>query len=195
MKEEKTPITPIYFTSQKQFRKWLENNHDKVDFVWLKLKKKDSKNPCINYVEAVEESLCFGWIDGQVKSLDKENYIQRFTPRKKQSLWSKINRDKASKLMKEGRMTEAGLKKIEEAKSDGRWENAYTTVKNLSIPDDLKQSLEKVPGALEAFNAFAPSHQNMYIHWLNDAKKAETRTRRIEKVILWSLEKKNPGFL
>jgi uncharacterized protein YdeI (YjbR/CyaY-like superfamily) len=195
MKEEKQPISPIYFSSQKKFRHWLEKNHDKVEFAWLAIKKKNSQNPCITYFEAVEESLCFGWIDGQVKSLNEENFIQRFTPRRERSLWSKINKDKALKLIKEGKMTEAGLKKIEDAKRDGRWQKAYSTAKKLAIPDDLKKSLLTVSGAKEAFNNFAPGHQSMYIHWLNFAKKEETRRKRIEKVILWSLQKKKPGFL
>ncbi len=195
MIEEKPSISPIYFASQKKFRAWLEKNHDKVDFAWIAIRKKNSEKPCITYNEAVEESLCFGWIDGQVRSLDEDNYIQRFSPRKAKSLWSKINKDKALKLINDGQMNEAGMKKIDDAKRNGSWDNAYTTPKKVEIPEDIKQSLSNVPHAFEAFSSFAPSHQTMYIRWVNDVKKEDARKRRIEKVILWSLQKKKPGML
>lgn len=186
---------PIIFTTQKKWRQWLDKNHDKIEVIWLALKKKDSKINCINYSEALEEALCYGWIDGIVNKFNDDFYKQRFTPRKSKSVWSLINKEKVKQLIKNGHMTDAGLSKIEEAKKNGYWQKAYTTVKNPEIPADLIGSLKKVPGAYQAFCSFAPSHQNMYIHWLNDAKKEETRKRRLEKIILWSLQKKKPDTL
>jgi uncharacterized protein YdeI (YjbR/CyaY-like superfamily) len=195
MKEAPPSIVPLFFSSPAEFRKWLSKNHGKVDFAWLALKKKDSEKKCITYMEAVDEVLCYGWIDGLVKRYDNDNFIQRFTPRKANSVWSKINKDKALRLIKEKRMTEAGMKKIEEAKTNGMWEKAYSTEKKPAIPADLISSLKSVHHTWEAFSSFAHSHQNMYIHWVNDAKKEKTRKRRIKKVIMWSLEKKKPGML
>jgi len=186
---------PIIFTSQLKWRQWLEKNHDKCAVVWLALKKKNSKIKCINYTEALEEALCFGWIDGVMNSYNEDFFKQRFSPRKSKSIWSLINKEKVKKLIKEGKMTEAGLVKIDEAKKSGAWQKAYTSDKNPDIPADLIASLKKVTDAYEAFFSFPPSHQYMYVHWLNDAKKEETRLRRIEKIIEMSLQKKNPSSL
>ena len=181
--------------SRDKWRKWLAKNYEKSEVVWLALKKKDSAKSGICYIDAVEEAICYGWIDGQVKSFDKDFFIQRFTPRKSRSIWSKINKDRALKLIKEGKMTEAGLQKIEDAKKNGQWQKAYTTPKKVETPADLIQVLIKVKGAWEAFNSFAPSHRNMYVLWVNDAKKEDTRKRRMEKVAKRSLQKMKPGIL
>jgi uncharacterized protein YdeI (YjbR/CyaY-like superfamily) len=186
---------PKIFTSQKKWRQWLERNHNKCKVVWVALKKKNSEKKCINYAEALDEALCFGWIDGVMNKYNEDFFKQRFTPRKSGNIWSLINKEKVEKLIIEGKMTEAGLKKIEEAKKSGAWQKAYSSNSNNKIPDDLISSLNKVPGAYDAFCRFPPSHQRMYIHWLNDAKKEETRLRRIEKIILWSFQKKNPNTL
>ena len=186
---------PILFEKREAWRKWLLENHSTSTELWLAYYKKHTGKVSIVYKEALEEALCFGWIDGQVKSLNDENFIQRFTPRKKRSLWSKINKEKTINLIKEGRMTEAGLTKIEAAKRDGRWEQAYSTQKKVTMPPDMKLCLKNNPVALELFYTFAPSHQNMYIQWVNSAKREETRKRRIERVILWTYQKKKPGEL
>ena len=188
-------IEPLYMDSQAKWRQWLSKNHDKIEFVWLALKKKNSEKKGVIYSEAVEEALCYGWIDGQVKRFDEDYYIQRFNSRKKNSLWSKINKDKALGLIKENKMTNAGLYKIEEAKENGNWKKAYSSPKNIDIPNDLILALNKNPAAFKAFFDFAPSHQKLYALWLNDAKREDTRKKRIEKIIIRSLQKMKPGML
>lgn len=170
-------------------------NHSKKEFIWLALKKKNSEKKGINYQQALDEALCFGWIDGTVKSLDKDYYIQRFTPRRKGSIWSLVNKNKVLKLIGEGRMTAAGMAKIDEAKSNGKWEAAYTTPEKISIPKDVEKALKTDKTAFNGFMKLAPSHRNMYLHWVNDAKKEETRKRRIAKLIERILQNKVPGEL
>lgn len=186
---------PQIFRSPAKWRQWLKTNHDKKDFLWLALKKKKSEKKGINYQQALDEALCFGWIDGTVKSLDSDYFMQRFTPRRKGSIWSLVNKNKVLKLIEEGRMTEAGLEKINEAKANGKWQTAYSTPVKLVLPDDVVAALKNTRGAIEAFSSYAPSHQNMYLHWVNDAKKEETRKRRIAKLIERILQKKLPGEL
>jgi uncharacterized protein YdeI (YjbR/CyaY-like superfamily) len=191
----KEKIEPLFLRSKASWRLWLSRNHKKIDFVWLALKKKNSEKKGVVYLEAVEEVLCFGWIDGIVKKYNDDFYIQRFTPRKKISPWSKINKDKALKLIKEGRMTKSGMDSIAEARKNGRWEKAYSTPRKMDIPEDLIKALKRKAAAYSAFMKFPPSHQHMYSLWVNDAKKEETRKRRIEKVISMSLQKTDPRIL
>lgn len=186
---------PRVFKSQKLFRDWLEKNHDKVDHIWLALKKKDSKIQCITYQETLKEALCFGWIDGIVKRYNENVFMQRFTPRKPRSIWSQVNKNKVTILIREGKMTEAGLKKIEEAKKNGQWEKAYGRNVPQPMPDDLKKALKKVPAAWKNFSVFAPSCQHMYIAWICFVKKEDTRKRRIAKVVDYALKNLKPGML
>ena len=188
-------IEPLFMNSQGMWRKWLAENFDKVDFVWLALNKKNSKIKCVIYKEALDEALCYGWIDGTVKRYNDDVYIQRFTPRKPKSCWSQVNKNKVAELIKSGKMAEAGIAKIEEAKGNGQWEKAYVTQKNIETPTDLIITLKKTKGALEAFNSFAPSHRNLYVMWVNNAKKEDTRKRRMDEVAKRSLQKIKPGML
>lgn len=188
-------IKPKIFPTGKSWRIWLLKNHDKVEFIWLALKKKDSKIKCITYLEALEEALCFGWIDCIVKRYNDDVFMQRFTPRKARSIWSQVNKNKVAVLIKEGKITEAGLAKIEEAKNNGQWKKAYGSKVPQPIPDDLKKTLKAVPSAWKKISAFAPSYQRMYIAWICFVKKEDARKRRIAKVVDYALKNIRPGML
>ena len=182
----------FYAASRSEWRQWLEQNHAKEKEVWLLRYKKDSPTPSVSYNEALEEALCFGWIDGKVKSVDSERSAVRFSPRKPKSIWSKINKDKAERLIKEGKMTPAGLAKIEEAKKSGAWDKAYATREVWEIPADLNQALAGNKEAWDRFQKFTNSQRNVYIFWINDAKTAVTRQRRIAEVVVRAAMPKQP---
>ncbi|MBN1245607.1 YdeI/OmpD-associated family protein [Candidatus Bathyarchaeota archaeon] len=185
----------LSFKDRENWRKWLEKNYDKESHIWLALYKKGSGKKGITLEESVEEAMCFGWIDGKLKRLDAERFILRFSPRKANSVWSKINKERAEALMKSGKMTEAGLAKIEEAKKTGLWDNAYTNKTKEAIPLDLKEALMKDKKAWDNFQNFANSYRNMYIGWVNNAKTTETRVKRIKKIVEQSLLDKKLVFL
>jgi uncharacterized protein YdeI (YjbR/CyaY-like superfamily) len=187
-------IDALYFKNARQWRRWLENNHDKRQEVWLTHYKKKSKKVSVSLEDAVEEALCFGWIDSKLVRIDDEKYILKFTPRKANSVWSKINKERAEKLIKEGKMTEAGLVKIEEARKRGFWQNAYTSRKKETLSSELKEALLKDKTAWSNFRKFANSYRNMYIGWVNAAKTGETRRKRIVEVVKRSAQNKKPGF-
>lgn len=127
-------MNPKFFKTQKEFREWLSENHDKESEIWVGFWKKASGKTGLNYEQALDEALCFGWIDGLVNKYNDESYMQRFTPRRSKSVWSKINVGNVERLTREGKMTEAGLKVVEEAKKDGRWESAYEPPSKMKIP-------------------------------------------------------------
>ncbi|MBN1339917.1 MAG: YdeI/OmpD-associated family protein, partial [Bacteroidales bacterium] len=166
---------PQYFRSRDEWRTWLVSHHCKENEVWLVYYKKHTGKPTVRYEEAVEEALCFGWIDTTVKTMDEERYMQKYTPRKKGSGWSKINRKRAEKMIAEGRMTGTGILKIEEAKKTGAWERAYLPEKDVEMPPDLKEALYSDKQAWNYFSALPPSAQKMYIIWVCQAKREETR--------------------
>jgi uncharacterized protein YdeI (YjbR/CyaY-like superfamily) len=184
----------LYFANILEWRQWLEQNHDKQKGVWLIHFKKNSGQHSINYPEALEEALCFGWIDGKMKGIDEERFALRYSPRKPRSIWSQKNREKAESLIKQGRMTPAGLKKIDEAQANGLWDNAYTGKKAEEIPADLKEALEKNKDAGKNFHRFANSYRNMYIAWVNNARTAVTRQKRITEVVKRSSLNMKPGI-
>ena len=183
-----------FFKNGQEWRTWLQQNHAEINAVWLVHYKKSSGKTGIGYDEALEEALCFGWIDGKLKSLDKEKYIIRYSPRKAKSVWSKLNKDKAEQLIVSGKMTDAGLAKIEEAKSNGYWDSAYTNRKTDELPLDLKNALIQDKEAWYHFQRFANSYRNNYIGWVNMAKSEETRKRRISEVVKRSSMNKKPGM-
>jgi uncharacterized protein YdeI (YjbR/CyaY-like superfamily) len=185
----------LAFKDRENWRKWLEKNYDKESHVWLALYKKGSGKKGMTLEESVEEAMCFGWIDGKLKKFDAERFILRFSPRKANSVWSKINKERAQRLMKSGRMTAAGLAKIEEAKKSGFWDSAYTNRTKEVIPSDLKEALMKDKKAWDNFQNFANSYRNMYIGWVNSAKTDETRMKRIKKIVEQSLFNKKLIFL
>jgi len=167
---------------QAAWRKWLESNHDVADGVWLKFAKKGSPVATVTYAEAVEECLCFGWIDGQVRRLDEHFYLQRFTPRRRRSVWSQINRQKATKLIEEGRMHPAGLAQVEAARADGRWEKAYAPQSQVTIPDDFNLALNANAKAAEFFATLRGQRRYAFLYRLHHTQ-GEARARRIKGYI------------
>lgn len=179
MKKEKS----IYFKNRGEWRKWLSKNHDKEKEVWLLLYKKHVGKEGVSYREGVEEALCFGWIDGKMKRIDDEKHMQRFSPRSSKSPWSKVNKDLAIRLGKEKQMTPAGMAAIEVAKKNGNWQKAYTNLNVEKMPLELETALKKNNTALENFRKFANSYKNLYIGWVQSAKRPETKEKRIKEVV------------
>jgi uncharacterized protein YdeI (YjbR/CyaY-like superfamily) len=166
------------FDTQADWRQWLEQNYDAEAGVWLRFYKKDSGIVKLNYDQALEEALCFGWIDGQVKKYDDKSWLQKFTPRRLKSMWSKRNKEKVARLIELGKMHESGLAEVEAAKADGRWDKAYDSPKNMEVPKDFLEELAKDPIA-EAFFKTLTKVNTYAIAWrLQTAKKPETRERR-----------------
>ena len=183
----------LLFTNRQEWRQWLEQNHDKEKEALLFHYRKGSGKQTLNHIDAVEEALCFGWIDSILRRIDDERFVLKYTPRKPKSVWSKINRDKAEKLIKSGLMTEAGLTKIEEAKKNGYWDNAYTNRVREKMPPDMKEALLKNAIAWQNFRQFANSYRNMYIGWVTGAETQVTREKRISEVVRRSQMKIKPG--
>jgi len=171
------------FASPKQFRAWLTRNHSKSKGIWLRIYKKASAKQSITYAEALDQALCYGWIDGQKKAYDEESFLQRFTPRRAQSGWSKINVQHAERLIKSGEMTEAGMREIERAKADGRWAAAYDSFANATIPDDFLKELKKNRKAQAFFKTLNKTNLYSIVYRLQTAKKPETRASRIKAIV------------
>ena len=184
----------LYVTDRIEWRKWLEKNHKTLEEVWLRYYKKPSGKPRIPYVDAVEEALCFGWIDGKIKRINDDYFIQRFTPRRPGSRWSKYNIDRVKKLMEQGQMKPAGLKAFEESVRKPHLVYDDRRDGNPEIPDDLLKELKKNKSALKNFNTFSQSSRRIFIEWLNSAKKPETRIRRITRIIDLSEKNIKPGM-
>jgi len=178
-----TEIKTLAFKSALKWREWLEKNYTLTQGIWLRIYKKDSGKATVFYPEALDEALCFGWIDGQKKPYDEESWLQKFTPRRAKSNWSKINTEHAERLTKAGKMHTAGLKAIEEAKADGRWEQAYQGQRFMEIPDDFMAELNKNKKAKAFFETL--NKVNLYAigYRLQTAKRAETRQKRIVQFI------------
>lgn len=185
----------LYIKDRNEWREWLEKNYNSKSEIWLIYYKKHSGKPRIPYDDAVEEALCFGWIDSLVKTINDEKYMQKYTPRKKNSVWSEYNVKRCDKMIKEGKMTPAGLKLIEEAKKNGKWDLAYTTKKMFEMPENLKAALKKNKIAWENFNNFASSYRNNYIHWIINAKREETKNKRIQEVVRRAALNQKPGMM
>lgn len=182
-------IKPIYFKNRGEWRRWLLENHDKEKEVWVLLYKKHVNKESLSYKDGVEEALCFGWIDGKMKRIDDEKHMQRFCPRTPKSPWSQINKDLALKLIKEKKMTRAGIAAIEVAKKNGNWQDAYTSLSASQMPKELEMALKKNKTSWSNFQNFANSYKNMYIGWVNNAKRPETKEKRIEEVVSRSAKK------
>lgn len=166
------------------WRKWLVANHAKSDGVWLIMARSGATRPTrLTYAEALEEALAHGWIDGQARSRDDATYIQSFTPRRKRSRWSKRNTVLAERLLTEGRMHAAGIAEIERAKSDGRWESAYAGTATIEVPADLAAALDANPGAKAMFAILTSQNRYAVLYRLHDAKRPETRARRLEQFV------------
>jgi uncharacterized protein YdeI (YjbR/CyaY-like superfamily) len=185
----------LVFENRQKWRNWLTQNHYKSQSAWIVISKKNSAKKGITLDEAVEEAICFGWIDGKLKTRDQETFTLKFTPRKAISVWSKINKKRAEKLILEGKMTPAGLMSVEQAKKNGSWDSAYTNLTLAETPHDLEEALLKEPRAWKNFNEFANSYRNMYVGWVSQAKTAQTRQKRIQTVVEQSLKNKKALFL
>ena len=173
----------VLFDGPGDFEAWLEENGGDTDGLWLKIAKKGAPEPSITYAEAVELALCFGWIDSQKRGLDETHFLQRFTPRRPRGRWSKINREKVEALKKTGALRPAGAAEVAAAKDDGRWEAAYEGSRTAKVPDDLQAELDANPKAA-AFFADLDSANRYAITWrLGEAKKPETRARRLAKFV------------
>jgi uncharacterized protein YdeI (YjbR/CyaY-like superfamily) len=184
----------LFFKNRDEWRNWLEKNHRTINEVWLIHYKKSSGKKGLNHFNAVEEAICFGWIDGKLKKIDEQRFILRYSPRKSKSVWSKINKENAEKMISLGKMTQAGFAKIEEAKKQGFWDNAYTNLVKERLPSDLKNALIVNKKAWNNFQQFANSYRNMYIGWVKNAKTEKTRKKRISEVVKNSLENKKTGI-
>ncbi len=180
------------FATPRAFETWLSRSHGRVEGIWLVIAKKGSGIRSVTYAEAVEVALCYGWIDGQAKRLDDERYVQKFTPRRERSPWSQINRARALALIDEGRMQEPGLREIERAKADGRWDAAYASPRAATVPDDLATALRRNKKAKAAFDALDSRNRFAILYRVNDAKKPETRARRIAQFVEMLSEGRKP---
>ena len=175
------PILP--FESKKKFADWLAKNHDKSAGLWLKIAKKATGISTVTYAEALDVALCYGWIDGQKGSFDEQYFLQKFTPRRPKSIWSKINVEKVEGLIASGEMKPAGLKADEAAKQDGRWDAAYASQKNIVVPTDFQSALEKNKKAKAFFETLTGSRRYSFLFRIETAKKAETREKRIRQFV------------
>ena len=184
----------LFFGGRGEWSRWLEENHLSSGGVLLLFYKRHVGKRGISYSEALEEALRFGWIDSVLRRIDGEKHSIKFTPRKKGSVWSKKNRDTAERLIKEDRMTSAGYAVIDEAKKRGLWDKAYTNKKRDRMQSDLKKALLENKVAWKNFNGFANSYRNMYVGWVVNAKREETRLRRIKEVVSRSFMNKKPGI-
>lgn len=175
----------LYFTDRGQWRSWLEKNYNKSKEVWLVYYKKHTGKPTIGYNDAVEEAICFGWIDSTVNKIDEEKYRQRYTPRHVKSIWSDTNVRRAEKMIKAGRMTEIGLAKYREGLEYNKkfMESGITSNKKIIIPAELEKQLKKNKKAWSNFNNFADSYKKMYIFWYLDAIREDTRARRMKEIV------------
>ena len=178
---DELPIKP--FANAAAFQRWLDRQHASARGLWMKLARKDAAIASIDRAEAVDTALCYGWIDGQARSLDERYYLVKFTPRGARSVWSKINRTKALTLIEQGLMKAAGLAEVERAQQDGRWDAAYDSPRTAAVPDDLTQALAAHPRARAGFAALNAASRYAILWQLQTAKKPETRVRRIERFI------------
>lgn len=181
-------LPQFYAANRAEWRQWLQENHATAQGVWLIYFKKGSGKTRVEYAEAVEEALCFGWIDSVVKPMDEFSYKQLITPRKPKSNWSKLNKERIVRLIEMGLMTEAGFKTIEIAKQKGTW-NALDEVELLLVPSDLQAEFDKNPLAFQKWEAFSRSARRGILEWLLNAKRPETRAKRVEEIV--SLAAKN----
>ena len=178
-----TELPTLTFESKKKFADWLAKNHDKSAGLWLKIAKKAAGIPTVTYAEALDVALCYGWIDGQKGSFDDKYFLQKFTPRRPKSIWSKINVEKVERLIASGEMKPSGLKAVDAAKQDGRWAAAYSSQKNIEVPADFQSALNKNKKAKAFFETLSGSKRYSFLFRITTAKKAETREKRIRQFV------------
>jgi len=188
MTERKRPV--LFFANRAEWRAWLRAHHDGEAEAWVAHLKKASWRQGLPYEEGVEEALCYGWIDGLTHALDADYFMQRYTPRKPGSIWSESNKARVEKLILRGRMTAAGMQKVEAAKANGQWEAAAQRKDPAWIPPGLRAALVRRAGALEAFRALPPSLRQMHSHAFSSAKRPETQARRAQAAIDEALDRR-----
>ncbi len=173
----------LTFESDQAWEEWLEEHHTASPGVWMKIAKKASGIETAAYPAVLDTAICFGWIDGQRRACDERYFLQRFTPRRRGSKWSRINRDKATKLIAEGRMRPAGLAEVEQAREDGRWDAAYEPPSKIAVPDDLQRAFDRNPKAAAFFTTLDSQNRYAVLYRIQDAKRPETRARRIDQFV------------
>jgi uncharacterized protein YdeI (YjbR/CyaY-like superfamily) len=173
----------LAFETQQDWEAWLNENQAASKGIWLKVAKKEAAIPTVTYAEALEGALCYGWIDGQKASFDDQYWLQKFTPRRPKSVWSKVNCDKATALMAAGRMQPAGIRQVELAKADGRWDAAYDSQSKITVPDDFQRELDNNPEAKAFFSTLNSVNRYAILYRIHTAKKSATRAARIQKFI------------
>jgi uncharacterized protein YdeI (YjbR/CyaY-like superfamily) len=179
--EQHLPVTS--FPSRAGWAAWLSEHHASTDGVWLKIAKRGSGLDTVSYSEALDVALCHGWIDGQKAALDDRHWLQRFTPRRPRSKWSKSNRARAVELIERGEMTPAGLREVERAKRDGRWDEAYDSQSTATVPPDLRRALDENEDARRFFATLNSVNRYAILYRIQDAKRPETRARRIARYV------------
>jgi uncharacterized protein YdeI (YjbR/CyaY-like superfamily) len=176
-------LPKIPFASVAEWEAWLEDNYAVSEGVWIKMAKKGSGIESIRPADALDSALCFGWIDSRREALDERYFLQRYTPRRSRSKWSQTNREKIERLTAEGRMRPAGLAEVERAKVDGRWEAAYASPRSITVPEDLQRELDARPRARASFARLNSRNRYAILYRLHEAKKPETRARRLAKFV------------
>ena len=180
-KPDELPVLP--FESQQDWEAWLAEHHADMKGVWLKIAKKDTHIPSVNYSDALDSALCYGWIDGQKAAYDGQYWLQKFTPRGPKSIWSKVNCDRVEALLAANRMQPAGMQQIERAKADGRWDAAYEGQSKITVPTDLQRELDNNQKAQDFFNTLDSANRYAILFRIHTAKKPETRAARIQKFV------------
>ncbi len=178
-----TELPTLPFETKKKWADWLAKEQDKSAGAWLKLARKGTGIPSVTYEEAVDVALCYGWIDGQKKGFNDQYWLQKFTPRGAKSIWSKINTEKVERLIASEEMKPSGLKAVEAAKQDGRWDAAYASQKNIAVPEDFQSALEKNKKAKAFFETLNGANRYSVLFRIQTAKKAETRAKRIKEFV------------
>ncbi|HKH93269.1 MAG TPA: YdeI/OmpD-associated family protein [Gemmatimonadaceae bacterium] len=187
-------LEQVYAKDRAEWRAWLAANHSTSPGIWLVFDKKSSRADRLAYGDAVEEGLCFGWIDSTVRTLDDARYLQLFTPRKPKSTWSRSNKERVERLIAQGLMAQAGLAAIDLAKANGAW-TSLDAVDAMVVPDDLATALKREKGAAANFAAFAPSARKGYLHWISQAVRPETRALRVAEVARRAASNQRNRFL
>lgn len=186
-----TKTTGLFFRDRAAWRAWLRANHERTTEAWVAHVKKGSRYKGLSYEEGVEEALCFGWIDGLTHAHDEDYFLQRYSPRKPRSLWSESNKVRVERLIRQRKMTRAGLRHVEAAQADGRWQAASQRRDPAWIPEALLAALKQTPGALDAYQSLPPSQREMYGHSVETAKRPETRRKRIQAAIEAALRRRS----
>jgi uncharacterized protein YdeI (YjbR/CyaY-like superfamily) len=184
----------LYFETATDWRAWLQQNHDKSSGIWLVFYKKGSGKTSLAYEESVEEALCYGWIDSVIKKIDEQSYVRKFTPRKDGSNWSDLNKKRVEKLIRDGRMTEIGMAKIEIAKQNGEWEKPDQPRPQFVLHEEFQAALEQHPKAKQFFNSLNKADRQQYIYWVASAKREETREKRIKESLELLLNEQKLGL-